>query len=38
VVVSEEVARLSDGFSFEDIGPVTLKGVAAPMRLFRAER
>jgi adenylate cyclase len=38
VVVSEEVARLTDGFSFEDIGPVTLKGVAAPMRLFRAER
>jgi adenylate cyclase len=38
VVVSEEVARLTDEFSFEDIGPVTLKGVAAPMRLFRAER
>jgi class 3 adenylate cyclase len=38
VVVSEEVARLAEGFSFQDIGPVTLKGVAAPMRLFRAER
>jgi class 3 adenylate cyclase len=38
VVVSEEVARLAEGFSFRDIGPVTLKGVAAPMRLFRAER
>jgi adenylate cyclase len=38
VVVSEEVARLAEGFSFQDIGPVTLKGVAAPMLLFRAER
>lgn len=38
VVVSEEVARLAEGFSFHDIGPVALKGVAAPMRLFRAER
>jgi adenylate cyclase len=38
VIVSEEVAQLAEGFSFQDIGPVTLKGVAAPMRLFRAER
>jgi class 3 adenylate cyclase len=37
VVVSEEVARQAEGFSFQDIGPVPLKGVAAPMRLFRAE-
>jgi adenylate cyclase len=36
VIVSEEVAQLAEGFSFQDIGPVTLKGVAAPMRLFRA--
>jgi adenylate cyclase len=38
VVVSEEVARLAEGFGYQDIGPVTLKGVAPPMRLFRAER
>jgi adenylate cyclase len=38
VVVSKEVARLAEGFSFQDIGPVTLKGVVAPLRLFRAER
>jgi adenylate cyclase len=38
VVVSEEVAQRADGFSYEDIGPVTLKGVTAPMRLFRAAR
>jgi adenylate cyclase len=38
VVVSEEVARLAKGFSFQDIGAVALKGVAAPTRLFRAER
>jgi class 3 adenylate cyclase len=38
VVVSEEVAQRADGFSFQDTGLVTLKGVAAPMRLFRAAR
>jgi class 3 adenylate cyclase len=38
VVVSEEVAQRADGFSYQDMGPVTLKGVRAPMRLFRAAR
>jgi adenylate cyclase len=38
VVVSEEVAQRAEGFSFQDMGLVTLKGVAAPMRLFRAAR
>jgi class 3 adenylate cyclase len=38
VVVSDEVAHRTEGFSFQDMGPVTLKGVAAPMRLFRAGR
>jgi class 3 adenylate cyclase len=38
VVVSEEVAQRADGFSYEDMGPVTLKGVTVPMRLFRAAR
>jgi hypothetical protein len=37
-MVSEEVAQRADGFSYEDMGPVTLKGVTAPMRLFRAAR
>ena len=38
VVVSEEVAQRADGFSYEDMGSVTLKGVTAPLRLFRAAR
>jgi adenylate cyclase len=38
VVVSEEVAERSDNVRYEDLGPVTLKGVVAPMRLFRAMR
>jgi adenylate cyclase len=38
VVVSEEVAQRADGFSYEDMGLVTLKGVTAPLRLFRAAR
>jgi adenylate cyclase len=38
VVVSEEVAKRAGGFNYQDMGPVTLKGVAAPMRLFRAAR
>jgi adenylate cyclase len=38
VVVSEEVAQRADGFSYQDMGPVPLKGVTVPMRLFRAVR
>jgi adenylate cyclase len=38
VVVSEEVAQRADVFSYEEMGPVTLKGVRVPMRLFRAAR
>jgi adenylate cyclase len=38
VVVSEDVARRSAGVRFEEMGPVTLKGVTVPMRLFRATR
>jgi class 3 adenylate cyclase len=38
VVVSDVVAQRAEGFSFQDIGPVTLKGVAGPMRLFRSAR
>jgi adenylate cyclase len=38
VVVSEEVARWADGFSYQDMGPVTLKGVMIPTRVFRAVR
>jgi adenylate cyclase len=38
VVVSEEVLRRSDGVRFEDMGPITLKGLSAPMRLFKAVR
>jgi adenylate cyclase len=38
VVVSEDVAQRSDGVRFQDMGPVTLKGVIAPMQLFRAVR
>ena len=38
MVISDEVARLAEGYSLQGIGPVTLKGVAAPMRLLRAER
>jgi class 3 adenylate cyclase len=38
VVVSEAVATRADGFSYQDIGPVPLKGVTVPMRLFRAAR
>jgi adenylate cyclase len=36
VVVSGEVAQRSDGLRFQEMGPVTLKGVAAPMQLFKA--
>jgi adenylate cyclase len=36
VVVSEEVAERSAGVRFEDLGRIPLKGVAGPMRLFRA--
>ena len=41
VLVSEEVAQLSGGSSgvrFEDLGPVELKNVSRPIRLFRALR
>lgn len=38
VVVSEEVIRRAEGFTFRELGPVTLKGLAAPMHLFRAVR
>jgi adenylate cyclase len=38
VVVSEDVAHWADGFSYEDMGPVTLKGVTFPVRVFRAAR
>jgi hypothetical protein len=34
----DDVARWADGFSYQDMGPVTLKGVAVPMRVFRAAR
>ena len=38
VVVSENVAQRSAGVRFDEMGPVTLKGVSTPMRLFRAVR
>jgi adenylate cyclase len=38
VVVSEAVVQRADGFSYQDMGPVPLKGLKAPMRLFRASR
>jgi adenylate cyclase len=38
VVVSEDVARRSSGIRFEEMGPVALKGVTVPMRLFKATR
>ena len=38
VVISEEVARQVNGLGLQDLGPVALKGVATPMRLFRAMR
>ena len=38
VVISTEVAQLAQGIRLDDMGPVSLKGVAVPMRLFRAMR
>jgi adenylate cyclase len=38
VVVSEEVVRRAEGFNFQDMGLVPLKGLGAPMHLFRAKR
>lgn len=38
VVISTEVADRADGVRLDDMGPVSLKGVAVPMRLFRATR
>jgi class 3 adenylate cyclase len=37
-VVSQEVAQRASGFSYQDMGPVDLKGVTVPMRLYRAGR
>jgi class 3 adenylate cyclase len=39
-VVSEEVVQASSGdrFTFEEIGPVELKGVSGTLLLFRARR
>jgi adenylate cyclase len=44
VLVSEEVAQISgasgasDGVRFDDLGPVELKNVSRPVRLYRASR
>jgi len=38
VVVSEDVAQRADQFTYTDMGPVSLKGLSAQMRLFRARR
>jgi adenylate cyclase len=38
VVISEGVAQQVNGLRLHDLGPVALKGVASPMRLFRATR
>jgi class 3 adenylate cyclase len=38
VVVSGDVAERSDGFNYQDMGPVTLKGVTVHMQVFRATR
>jgi adenylate cyclase len=38
VVVSEEVVGRAEGFNFQDMGPVAIKGLGAPMHLFRAVR
>ena len=38
VVVSEDVRQRSGGVSFQDMGPVSLKGVASPMSLYKAIR
>jgi class 3 adenylate cyclase len=38
VVVSDDVARRTEGVRFQDMGPTDLKGLEAPMLLFRAER
>ena len=38
VVVSGDVAQWADGFSYRDMGPVTLKGVRDPIQVFRAAR
>jgi class 3 adenylate cyclase len=38
VVISTEVAELAQRIRLDDMGPVSLKGVAVPMRLFRARR
>jgi len=38
VVVSDDVARWAEGFTYEDLGPVALKGVTVPLRVFRVTR
>ncbi len=38
VVISTEVAHRAEGVRLDDMGPVSLKGVAVLMRLFRAMR
>jgi class 3 adenylate cyclase len=38
VVVSDDVAHRADGFNYQDMGRVTLKGVTVPVQLFRAAR
>jgi class 3 adenylate cyclase len=38
VVVSAEVAHRVEGVRLDDMGPISLKGVAVPMQLFRAMR
>jgi class 3 adenylate cyclase len=38
VVVSEDVVGWATGFTYEPLGPVALKGVAAPVPAFRATR
>jgi adenylate cyclase len=38
VIISAEVAHRAEGGSLDDMGPVSLKGVAVPMRLFRVRR
>jgi adenylate cyclase len=38
VVISTQVADRAEGIRLDEMGPVSLKGVAVPMRLFRAMR
>jgi adenylate cyclase len=38
VVVSKDVAQRAQAFQYEDLGPVPLKGVTVPIRVYRAAR